>query len=128
MAIIEKLFKIFKIFTEYSRHIELLVCQRRTRLVKKWCCNWHWCMCTFSPYTNSIFTTFTFRYLSVYIALDLFIRQTKIYKLTDIISPFSFTLNALNYQNMNLYVLFHTLQKSCHKRFSPAHFLFKPSS
>ena len=53
--------------------------------------------CTHSPPTQTtIFTTFTFRYLSVYIALDLYIRQTKIYKLTDILLPHMYTLNKMH--------------------------------
>ena len=72
----------------------------------------------------------------------LYIYPTPIYKtnknllrFTDLLLPHMYTLNniknALNYQNMNICSVFHTLQNSCHKMFFTSPFSLRyvePSS
>ena len=86
-----------KKLTEYGGHECASACQRKTKLVQRWHCNWHQCAYTFSPYTNSILT------INLCISL----------------------LNIYLYIPRTLYrgSVFHTLHKSCHKTFSPAHLM-----
>ena len=81
---------LLEILIQYGGHIDPSVFKRRTKLVKRWCRNWHQCTYTLSP-TQTLFSLLL--HLDIYLYIYTYIGANEnLPRYTDFITPYVYSI------------------------------------